>query len=61
MGELTPQLEDLLDSQRVGVLATIAGDGKPRQSVVYCVRDGDRLLISTVADRQKARDVRRSG
>ena len=61
MGQLTPELEGLLDSQRVGVLATIAADGKPGQSVVYYVRDGDRLLISTVADRHKARDVRRSG
>ena len=61
MGELTPQLENLLDSQRVGVLATIAADGKPSQSVVYYVRDGEHLLISTVADRHKARDVRRSG
>jgi PPOX class probable F420-dependent enzyme len=61
MGELTPQLEHLLDSERVGVLATAAPDGKPRQSVVYYVRDGDRLLISTVADRHKARDVQRSG
>ena len=61
MGQLTPELENLLDTERVGVLATIASDGKPRQSVVYYVRDGDRLLISTVADRLKARDVRRSG
>ena len=33
-------------------------DGRPRQSLVYYVRDGDRLLISTLADRLKARDVR---
>ena len=31
----------------VGVLATTRADGRPRQSVVYYVRDGDRLLIST--------------
>lgn len=61
MGELTPELEKLLDANRVGVLATIAADGKPRQSVVYYVRDGDRLLVSTLADRLKARDVERSG
>jgi PPOX class probable F420-dependent enzyme len=61
MDKLTPELEDLLDSQRVGALATIAPDGKPRQSVVYYARDGDRLLISTETDRLKARDVRRSG
>jgi hypothetical protein len=46
MDELTPELKNLLDSQSVGVLATIAADGKPRQSVVYYARDGERLLIS---------------
>jgi PPOX class probable F420-dependent enzyme len=61
MGVMTPQLEALLDSQRVGVLATIASDGKPRQSVVYYARDGDRLLISTESKRLKARDVERTG
>jgi len=61
MDELTPELENLLDSQRVGVLATVAADDKPRQSVVFYVRDGERLLISTEAGRLKARDVRRSG
>jgi PPOX class probable F420-dependent enzyme len=61
MGELTPGLENLLDSQRVGVLATIAADGKPHQSVVYYARDSERLLISTEAGRLKARDVRRFG
>jgi len=35
--------------------------GRPRQSVVYYVRDGARLLISTVADRRKARDVQQTG
>jgi hypothetical protein len=28
---------------------------------VYFVRDGERLLISTLMDRQKSRDVRRTG
>ena len=36
-------------------------DGRPRQSVVYYVRDGERLLISTESKRLKARDVRRTG
>ena len=46
---------------RVGVLATDAADGRPRQSLVYFARDGDELLISTLTDRHKARDVRRTG
>jgi PPOX class probable F420-dependent enzyme len=45
----------------VGVLATAGPDGRPRQSLVYYVRDGDRLLVSTLSGRLKAKDVRRSG
>ncbi len=32
-----------------------------RESVVYYVRDADRLLISTMSERLKAKDVQRSG
>ena len=61
MGALTSELRDFLDAQPVGVLATATPDGRPRQSLVYFSRDGDRLLISTLSERLKARDVRRSG
>ena len=58
---LTPELRTFLDSESVGVLATLTADGSPRQSLVYFTRDGGRLLISTLADRLKTRDVRRTG
>jgi PPOX class probable F420-dependent enzyme len=61
MGVITPELRRFLDANRVGVLATTAASGKPRQSLVYYVRDGDRLFVSTLADRLKAQDVRRTG
>jgi PPOX class probable F420-dependent enzyme len=61
VGELTEELRQFLDAHRVGVLATIASDGKPHQSVVYYARDHERLLISTESKRLKARDVERSG
>jgi Pyridoxamine 5'-phosphate oxidase len=61
MGELTDELRRFLDAHRVGGLATAAPDGKPRQSVVYYARDGDRLLVSTLSARLKARDVRSTG
>jgi PPOX class probable F420-dependent enzyme len=61
MGGLTDELREFLDRQRVGVLATQTRDGRPRQSVVYYARDGDRLLISTESKRLKARDVKRTG
>jgi PPOX class probable F420-dependent enzyme len=61
MGALSKELSEFLDSSPVGVLATLASDGKPRQSLVYFARDGERLLISTLTDRLKARDTTRSG
>jgi PPOX class probable F420-dependent enzyme len=61
MGVLTDDLRSFLDANRVGVLATEAPDGRPRQSVVYYVRDDERLLISTESKRLKARDVQRTG
>jgi PPOX class probable F420-dependent enzyme len=61
MGALTEELRAFLDANTVGVLATTAPDEGPRQSLVYFARDGDRLVVSTVTDRLKARDVRRTG
>jgi PPOX class probable F420-dependent enzyme len=61
MDALTETLANFLDTNRVGVLATSASDGSPRQSLVYYVRAGERLLMSTLANRLKARDVRRTG
>jgi len=61
MGALSEELREFLDSSPVGVLATPASDGKPRQSLVYFAHEGERLLISTLTDRLKARDTRRNG
>jgi PPOX class probable F420-dependent enzyme len=61
MRALSPQLIEFLDAHRVGVLATVDDVAMPRQSVVYYVREEERLLISTESKRLKARDVRRSG
>ena len=61
MGVLTDEQRAFLDREPVGVLATAGADGRPRQSLVYFARDGERLLVSTLTDRLKARDVRRTG
>jgi Pyridoxamine 5'-phosphate oxidase len=42
-------------------VATVDEVAMPRQSVVYYVREEQRLLISTESKPLKARDVRRSG
>lgn len=61
MSALTPALCGLLDGQVVGVLATEPDHGHLRQSVVYYVRDSERLLVSSVAGRAKVRDVESAG
>jgi Pyridoxamine 5'-phosphate oxidase len=61
MSVLTPALREFLDGEIVGVLATEPPQGHARQSVVYYVREGDRLLISSVAGRRKVTDVEGSG
>ena len=58
---IAPEIAVFLDTHPVGTLATVSLAGRPRQSVVYYARTGERLLVSTVADRWKARDVERSG
>ena len=47
MRPLIPHLIDFLDAHRVCVLATVDKAAMPRQSVVYDVREEQRLLIST--------------
>lgn len=61
MSALTPQLEEFLDAQIIGVLATDRPAGAPLQSVVYYAREGERILISSVAGRRKVRDVEATG
>jgi PPOX class probable F420-dependent enzyme len=58
---LNAKLRRFVDANTVGVLATSSLDGRPRQSLVYFTRVNDRLLISTLSDRLKTQDVRRSG
>jgi PPOX class probable F420-dependent enzyme len=50
-----------LDEAPVGTLATLRPDGKIRHTLVYFVRDGDRILLSTEGKRGKARDVGKTG
>jgi hypothetical protein len=58
---LTPALREFLDSQIVGVFATDPTRGRPLQSVVYYVRDDERLLVSSVIGRHKVTDVEQTG
>ena len=58
---LTAELAELLDSNKLGTLATVGKDGLPRLSVVYYANRGERIFISTLRERGKAKDVERRG
>ena len=49
----------LLDGRNVATVATLNPDGGPQTTVVWIVRDGDVVLFSTTAGRQKARNLAR--
>jgi PPOX class probable F420-dependent enzyme len=60
MPKLSPQLRDFLLAPRFAVLATIAPDGRPRQSVMwYELVDDDTVLMNTAEGRAKLADLRR--
>jgi PPOX class probable F420-dependent enzyme len=61
MNALTDSVRRFLDEQVLCVLATRSADGHVHQSAVYFVCEGDELLISTEAQRRKARDIEETG
>jgi PPOX class probable F420-dependent enzyme len=50
---------DLLDTS-VGVLATVGPDGRPQQSVVWFLADGDVVRVSLNDSRQKTKNLVRN-
>jgi PPOX class probable F420-dependent enzyme len=49
----------ILDGRNFATVATVGPDGAPQSSVVWFQRDGDTLVFSTTATRQKARNIAR--
>ena len=56
---LNDEIRRLLDGRHFAVLATINPDGAPQTSAMWVGRDGDDVLMSTVAGRQKHRNLER--
>jgi len=60
VGVIPEHLRDFLLAPRFAVLATIAPDGLPRQSVMwYDVLDEETILMNTAVGRAKLEDLRR--
>jgi PPOX class probable F420-dependent enzyme len=47
----------LLDGRNFATLATVSRDGSPQSSVVWLLLEGDTVLFSSTADRQKTRNI----
>lgn len=47
----------LLDDKNFATIATLNPDGSPQTSVVWIMRDGDTVVFSSTATRQKTRNV----
>ena len=56
----TPEQEQIIREEQIGVLATLRRDGSPQLTPVNYVYQDGRLLISTTRDRAKYRNVRRN-
>ena len=54
---LNDETRRLLDGRHFAVLATINRDGAPQTSAMWVGRDGDDVLMSTVAGRLKHRNL----
>jgi PPOX class probable F420-dependent enzyme len=47
----------LLDDRNFATVATLNADGSPQTSVVWIMREGDTVVFSSTASRQKTRNV----
>ncbi len=55
--DLPAAYEDLLVAANTAVLTTLQPDGSPNSSPVWFWYDGDRIVVSTLAERAKHRNV----
>ncbi len=64
MSKLSPPIREFLEAPHFAVIATIANDGVPHQTVVWYAVDGDDIVFSvpkgTMKHRNLARDARMS-
>ena len=56
---LSERIRALIDAPEFATMATLAPDGRPRQSMVWAKTDGADVLVSTTTDRLKYHDLLR--
>jgi PPOX class probable F420-dependent enzyme len=58
--EIPASHHDLAECPPVAALTTVAADGTPQTSVVWCDRDGDDIRVNTMRGFAKERNMRRN-
>jgi PPOX class probable F420-dependent enzyme len=56
---LSENSKRLLDAANILTVATVNADGSPQTTLVWCRRDGDDIVFSTIKGRQKHRNFER--
>jgi PPOX class probable F420-dependent enzyme len=56
---LPQQAKDLLDAANIVTVATVNPDGSPQTSLLWATYDGDDILLSTIEQRAKYRNLKR--
>jgi PPOX class probable F420-dependent enzyme len=57
--EFNAGMRELLDARNFATVSTLNPDGGPQSSVVWILRDGNTVLFSSTATRQKTRNLAR--
>lgn len=57
--KMSDALKEVLDGPNFAHLTTLDPDGMPQASVVWAMRDGDRIVINTAEGRRKWRNLKR--
>jgi PPOX class probable F420-dependent enzyme len=58
MVTIAPEIAERLDRTLIAWLTTVTPDGQPQASPVWFLRDGDRLVIYSLATAPRVRNVR---
>jgi len=59
MSSANPKFVEILQGPYTGVLTTLFADGSPQSTPLWFLLDGDDILFSTTAGKQKLRNIAR--
>ena len=59
MSSANPKFVEILQGPYTGVLTTLFADGSPQRTPLWFLLDGDDILFSTTAGKQKLRNIAR--